>query len=49
MSRDDIVAVVAVVGVDAELLDDLEVVLHQSLRFTREKFSGVPSSRVKEI
>ncbi len=32
----DVVAVVAVVGVDAELVDDLEGFLHQSLRFTRE-------------
>jgi hypothetical protein len=33
--QDDIVAVVAVVGVDAELVDDLEVFLHQSLMLTR--------------
>jgi hypothetical protein len=33
--QDDVVAVVAVVGVDAELVDDLEVFLHQSLMLTR--------------
>jgi hypothetical protein len=32
--QDDVVAVVAVVRVDAELVDDLEVFLHQSLMFT---------------
>lgn len=34
--QDDVKTMVTVVGINAELVDDLEVVSHQSLRFTSE-------------
>jgi hypothetical protein len=45
--QDDIVAVVAVVGTDAQLRTTSKWFLHQSSRLISMECSGVPSSRCK--